>query len=123
MLQKSTVLDCEKQLVTALESKNTDLLKELLYDNLIFAIPTGQVVTKEMDLQNLQSGNLKIDSIQADVQDVQLHDNCAITSVKVHLVGSYLDHPINQHFRYIRTWKMIDNQLQVIGGAGIEIQD
>ncbi|MCG8328026.1 MAG: nuclear transport factor 2 family protein [Chitinophagales bacterium] len=118
---KDQIVALEKRLLEAMKNSDIDALDELLHDDLLFVIPTGQTVTKQMDLANLQSGNLKIEVISSSEQEISLiHDN-AIVSVVISLKGNYLDNPIDGQFKYIRTWKLFNEGWKVIGGAGIQI--
>ncbi len=120
---KTVITKLENQLLTAIQNRDIKFLNELLHDDLLFVIPTGQTVTKEMDLANLESGNLKIDHISSEEQTINLIEDCAIVSVVINLKGSYLDQPIDGKFKYIRTWKQFENNWKVIGGAGMTLQE
>lgn len=120
-MTKDPIIEAENRLLAAMQQSNIDVLDELLHDDLLFVIPTGQTVTKEMDLSNLRSGNLKIEDLSAKDQEISIIGDSAIVSVQIHLKGTYLEQPIDGNFKYIRTWKAIDGQLKVIGGAGVQI--
>lgn len=118
---KNQIRAAERRLLEAMKKSDIAELDVLLHDDLLFAIPTGQTVTKEMDLLNLRSGNLKISEISASEQDISLFDGNAVVSVIVELKGSFLDQPIDGQFKYIRTWKKFGDRWKVIGGAGIQL--
>lgn len=118
---KDQIVELEEKLLEAMKNSDIDALDELLHDDLLFIIPTGQTVTKQMDLANLQSGNLKITSIFPSEQEIRLINDNAIVSVVVSLKGNYLGNPIDGQFKYIRTWKLFNDQWKVIGGAGIQM--
>ena len=115
------IIEAEHKLLTAMKEGNISLLNEMLHEDLLFVIPTGQTVTKEMDLANLQSGNLKIEDISSSDQEISLIGDNAIVSVIIKLKGSYLNQPVDGTFKYIRTWKLFDDGWKVIGGAGIQV--
>jgi len=58
MTQDEQIIECEKRLLEALKNGDIQVLHELLHDNLIFNIPTGQTITKEMDIENHRSNLL-----------------------------------------------------------------
>lgn len=122
-ISKELILKQEEILLQAIRNCDIQKLEHLLHDNLLFVIPTGQTVNKEIDLANLKSGNLKIQELQASEHEVSLIEDCALVSVLVELKGQYLDQPIAGQFKYFRTWKLIQNQWKVIGGAGIQINN
>ena len=57
------IISCENRLLDAMRNGEIDTLNELLHDDLIFNIPSGQTITKEMDLENYRSGMLVINHI------------------------------------------------------------
>ncbi len=117
-----SIKEHEERLLNAMKNGNVEVVDELLHDDLLFVIPTGQTVTKEADLENMKSGILKIDDLASSELEVSVIGDNAITSVLVDLKGSYAGHPINGKFKYLRNWKRFDSTWKVIGGAGIEIK-
>ncbi|UTW65457.1 nuclear transport factor 2 family protein [bacterium SCSIO 12643] len=122
-ISKELILKQEEILLDAMRNSDLEKLEHLLHDDLLFIIPTGQTVTKEMDLANLKSGNLKIQELQASEHEVSLVEDCALVSVYVELKGQYLGQPIAGQFKYFRNWKLVQNQWKVIGGAGVQINN
>lgn len=120
-MSKDQIMEAERRLLESMEKNNIDDLNELLHDELLFVIPTGQTVTKEMDLSNMRSGNLKIEAVSSSEQEINLLGDNAIVSVVIHLKGAYLGQPIDGKFKYIRIWKWFGSKWKVIGGAGIQI--
>lgn len=118
---KDQIVALEVRLLEAMKNSDIDALDELLHDDLLFVIPTGQTVTKQMDLANLQSGNLKIEEISSSEQEIRVIHDDAIVSVVISLKGNYLGNPIAGQFKYIRTWKLFNGSWKVIGGAGIQM--
>lgn len=120
-LDQTAIQHVEQQLLTAIQTKDFTLLDELLHDDLLFVIPTGQTVTKAMDLENLKSGNLVIESMTTTEQQISRIADTAVVSVVVQLKGTYLGQPIDNAFKYIRTWNLFGQQWKVIGGAGVQV--
>lgn len=111
----------EQELLTAMGNNDVDTLERLIHDDLLFVIPTGETVTKEMDLNNFRSGNLKVDSVEPSQQEINIVDDTAVVTVTVNLKGTFQEQPIEGKFRYVRIWKNADGKWQVIGGAAHEI--
>ena len=120
-INKEQIIGYEMKLLGAIKQSDIAKLNELLHDDLLFVIPTGQTVTKDLDLSNLRSGNLKIDQISSREQKINIIEDSAVVSVIVDLKGNYLDQTIDGTFKYIRIWKLINNKWKVIGGAGIQV--
>ncbi len=123
VIDKKLISELEEKLLESMKTSDIKALDDMLHDDLLFVIPTGQTVTKEIDLSNLQSGNLKIAEILQSEQEISLIDDCAIVSVVIDLKGDYLGQAINEKIKYIRTWKLFDNEWKVIGGAGVQIKN
>ena len=122
MTYEEQIVACEKKLVEALTNGNTQVLDELLHDSLIFNIPTGQTITKAMDIENYRSGILNISSITGSDQIIQSIDDIVIVTVTLHLVAEYSDQRIDGKFKYLRVWKLFNNSWKVIAGSGFQIQ-
>ncbi len=118
---KQEILNAEKKLLEAMKVGDTETLDALFHDDLLFVIPTGQTVTKEMDLSNFKSGNLKIEMISSSEPEVSIIGDNAIASVRIDMKGHFIDHPIDGSYTYTRTWKRIHDQWKVIGGAGVRL--
>ena len=62
-MTETDILDQENRLYEAIKESNINVLEELLHDDLLFVLPSGDVITKEMDLQSYRDGNLKISEL------------------------------------------------------------
>ncbi len=109
----------ESQLLAAFKGNDLAALDALLHENLLFNIPSGQTITKTMDLEAYRSGNVRIDQAVATDFSTQIIGDTAIVTVTVTLVGRYYGQSMDGEYRYLRVWKMIGAQLQVIGGSCI----
>ena len=116
-----TVVNAEIEHLTAIKKSDVLALDTILHDDLLFNMPDGQTITKEFDLQSYRSGKMKIDSLEASDQIVNIIDNSAVVAVTVALKGSYGEHPINGVFKYIRVWKKVGKNLKVIAGSCVQL--
>src|SRR4028118_164717 len=115
------IIDCEKRLLDAIRNGDINTLDELLHDGPIFNIPTGQTITKEMDLENYRSGMMSVYDISTTEQTIRSIDNISTVVVTVHLKAKYADQIIDGKFRYLRVWKLFNNSWKVIAGSGVQI--
>src|SRR5690606_27860323 len=90
------------------------VLNTLLADNLTFINQDGLVLSKNDDLKVHESGHLKFLKLEAHDQKISLFGDTAIVSVSIHLSGTFSGEEFSGQFKYGRTWKMIDDKLQVI---------
>jgi hypothetical protein len=104
-----------------LKTGDTKVLDELLHDNLIFNIPTGQTITKAMDIGNYQSGILTVSEILAADHIIKSVGDISTVAVTLQLKGKYADQTIDGKYRYLRVWKLFDNSWKVIAGSGFQI--
>lgn len=122
MTQDEQIFECEKRLLEALKTGDIQVLDELLHNNLIFNIPTGQTINKEMDIENYRSGIMTVYDISTSDQIIKTVENVSTIVVTVYLKAKYADQIIDGKFRYLRVWKLTDNAWKVIAGSGVQIQ-
>lgn len=122
MKQDEQIIECEKRLLEALKTGDIQVLDELLHDNLIFNIPTGQTITKAMDIENYRSGNLTVSDILESDQIIKSIDDISTVAVTLHLKAKYAGQIVDGKFRYLRVWKLFENSWKVIAGSGFQIQ-
>jgi hypothetical protein len=106
----------------AYRTHDIKVLDELLHDNLIFNIPTGQTITKSMDIDNYRSGIMTVHDISATDQTIKTIEDTSIVAVTIALKAKYADQMIDGKFRYLRIWKQFDNSWKIIVGSGFQIQ-
>jgi hypothetical protein len=116
------IIKCEERLLEAIKTGNIQVLDELLHDNLIFNIPTGQTITKEMDIENYRSGIMTVYDISTSDRTIKTTENVSTVVVTVYLKAKYADQIIDGKFSYLRVWKLSDNSWKVIAGSGFQIQ-
>ena len=116
------IIDCENRLLDAIRNGDINTLDELLHESLIFNIPTGQTITKEMDIENYRSGIMCVYDISTTDQTIKTVDNISTVVVTIHLKAKYADQIIDGKFRYLRIWKLFNNSWKIIAGSGFQIQ-
>lgn len=121
MLTKNEILNSENKLYEAMKNRNTEVLDNLLHTYLLFVIPNGQTITKEMDLQTYREGNLKLTGIIPTVEELNIIEDLAVITLQMELKGDYNNEPFEARYRYIRFWKKFPEGIKVVGGSGIAI--
>lgn len=116
-----TVIDAEIELLTAIKKSDVLALETILHDDLLFNMPDGQTITKEFDLNSYRSGKMKIDTLEASDQIINIIGDSAVVTVTIALKGTYDDNPINGVLKYIRVWKEFENNLKVIAGSCVQL--
>lgn len=121
MVTKNEILNLENKLYKAMKSRDTEVLDNLLHTDLLFIIPDGQTITKEMDLQSYHKGNLKLAEITPKVEELNIIEDLAIITLQMELKGDYNNEPFEAKYRYIRFWKKFPEGIKVVGGSAIAI--
>lgn len=116
-MEKTMIGNAENELLLAIKNADILVLERLLHDDLLFNLPNGQTVTKEIDLNVYRSGKMKIDYLETSNQLINIIGDSAVVCVNVLLKGNYDNSPLDGIFRYIRVWKQLDEGLKVIAGS------
>lgn len=118
---KSTIEQLENQLLDAMLHAHVETLDKLIHPNLLFNSAMGQTITKEIDLQAYASGLMKVNSISASNQQINIIGDTAVVAVTIDMNGEYGVQPISGKVRFLRVWKQFNNNWQVIAGSSIMI--
>lgn len=120
-MKAEIIVNAEIELLTAIKKADVVALEKLLHDDLLFNLPDGNTITKEFDLNSYRSGKMKIDSLEASDQIINIIDDTAVVAVTISLKGAFDNNPIIGAFRYIRVWKQFDESLKVIAGSCVAL--
>jgi ketosteroid isomerase-like protein len=121
MITKDEILNLENTLYEAIKNSDTEVLDKLLHADLLFLVPSGQTINKEMDLQTYREGNLKVKEIIPKVEELNIIEDLAVITLQMKLKGNYNNEPFEAQYRYIRFWKKFPEGIKVVGGSGIAI--
>lgn len=118
IITEQDILEQEKKLYKAIKESEVSLLEELLHNDLLFILPGGEVITKEIDLNTYRNGALKVHELLPKVENLNIIDDMAVITLKMGIKGSFNDLPFDANYRYIRFWKKFDDGIKVVGGSG-----
>ncbi|CAD0003259.1 nuclear transport factor 2 family protein [Flavobacterium chungangense] len=121
-MKTETIVNAEIELLTAIKKADVLVLEKMLHDDLLFNLPDGNTITKEFDLDSYRSGKIKIDSLEASDQIINIIGDTAVVAVTISLKGAFNNDPISGVFRYVRVWKQFDESLKVIAGSCVALQ-
>jgi hypothetical protein len=121
IIQESEIIEQENKLYNAIKESNISVLEELLHNDLLFVIPSGEMVTKEIDLKTYRDGALKINKLNSQIEALNIIEDIAVIALTMELKGSYDTEPFEAKYRYIRFWKKFEDGIKVVGGSGIAI--
>lgn len=122
-ITKEDVTEAENQLFLAQKASDVDTLDQLLYDNLIALTPTGEMLTKEMDLNAHRSKSMIIEEASTEIDEINIIGDTAISIVTMTAKGKIMGAPLAGKFRYFRVWKHVNGSLQVIGASFMQLPE
>ncbi|MGS2764427.1 nuclear transport factor 2 family protein [Sinomicrobium sp. M5D2P9] len=120
-ITREDVVEAENKLFSAQLVSNVDLLDQLLHNDLVAIAPTGQIITKEMDLSSHRVKTMIIEDASTVIEDIKITGNTAISIVTMTAKGKIMETPIEGQFRYFRVWKRSDDTLKVIGASFMQL--
>ena len=120
-MKKTAIVNAENELLSAIKNADILVLQRLLHDDLLFNLPNGETITKEMDLNGYRSGKMEIDVIETSNQLINIIEDFAVVCVSVLLKGTFDNLPLDGNFRYVRVWKHFDKSLKVIAGSCVAL--
>ncbi len=120
-ITREEVVEAENKLSAAQLISDVHTLEQLLYDDLVGVAPTGEILTKEMDLDSHRAGTMIIEEASTEIEEIKITGNIAITIVSMKAKGKVMDKPLEGHFRYLRVWKRFDNTLKIVGASFIQL--
>ena len=121
ILTEDSILEQENKLYSAIKDGNITALDQLLHDDLLFILPSGEPITKQIDLDTYRNGALKVDELLPQVEHLNIIDDTAVITLTMKLKGKFNDAPLEANFRYIRFWKKFGDGIKVVGGSGTAI--
>ncbi|WP_223857405.1 nuclear transport factor 2 family protein [Sphingobacterium micropteri] len=120
-INKEDIVEAENRLFAAQLVSNVDILDQLLHDDLIAVAPTGQIVTKQMDLDTHRAKTMIIEDASTEINDIKITGDTALSIVTMTAKGETMGTPIEGKFRYFRVWKRFDGILKVIGASFMQL--
>jgi hypothetical protein len=120
-INKDDIIEAENKLFSAQLVSNVEILDQLLHDDLIAVAPTGQVVTKEMDLNAHKAKTMIIEVASTEIDEIKIMGDTALSIVTMTAKGKMMGTPIEGKFRYFRVWKRFDKTFKVIGASFMQL--
>ena len=120
-ITREDIVEVENKLYSAQLVSDVDILDQLLHDDLIAVAPTGQVITKEMDLNSHKAKTMIIEEASTEIDDIKITGDTALTIVTMTAKGKMMGTPLAGKFRYFRVWKRFDDTLKVIGASFMQL--
>jgi hypothetical protein len=120
-ITKDEIIEAENKLFSAQLVSNVEILDSLLHDDLIAVAPTGQIVTKEMDLNSHRAKTMIIEDASTEIDDIKINGDTALSIVTMTAKGKMMGVPLEGKFRYLRIWKRFDGNLKIMGASIMQL--
>ncbi len=120
-INREDVIEAENKLFSAQLVSNVTVLDQLLYDDLVAVAPTGQIITKEMDLDAHKAKTMSIEDASTEIDDIKITGDTALSIVTMTAKGKISGAPLEGKFRYFRVWKRVDGTLKIIGASFMQL--
>ncbi len=115
------ILAHEQALLAAIREQDIQQLDRLLHEDLLFTLPTGQLITKADDLASYRAGHLVVTRLQASPPHVRVVAATAVVAVTIALEGTYQGQPLAGTYQYLRVWQQTQAAWQVIAGSCVPV--
>lgn len=122
-IDREDVVEAENRLFSAQLVSNVEILDQLLHDDLIAVTPSGQIVTKQMDLDSHKAKTMIIEKASTEIDDIKITGDTALSVVTMTAKGKVMGTPLEGKFRYFRIWKRFDGTLKVIGASFMQLPE
>lgn len=120
-ITREEVVEAENKLFSAQLVSNLEVLDQLLHDDLIAIAPTGEVLTKKMDLDAHKAKTMIIEDASTIVDEISIIGDTALSIVTMKAKGKMIGTPLEGQFRYFRVWKRVGDGLKVIGASFMQL--
>ncbi|WP_322084823.1 nuclear transport factor 2 family protein [Burkholderia sp. BCC1972] len=111
----------ETALRAAMLVNDIDALDALLDDELVFTVPTGQVISKEDDLSAHRSKLLRLEKLDVHEMRACAIDAMTLTTTKATLAGHFDGAAFNGTFAYTRLWRRSGAGWRVVAGHASQV--
>jgi ketosteroid isomerase-like protein len=116
-MENTSIATLEEKLQYAMLSSDVAVLDELIADDLVWTMHTGQVVNKQDDLEAHRSGIFKFTKL--DISDRKIHpygDDCVVVTLKAEIAGILNGQAFAEPYRFTRVWVQRQNRWQIVAG-------
>jgi ketosteroid isomerase-like protein len=116
-MENTTIEDLEEKLQHAMLASDVSVLDELIADDLVWTMHTGQVASKQDDLEAHRSGIFRFTKLE--ISDRQIHpysDDCTVVTLKAEMAGILNGQPFSEAYRFTRVWVKRQDRWQIVAG-------
>lgn len=121
MTSLGQIRELEQRLLHAMLQSDVKELDTLIADELIFTDHTGQIISKQADLDAHRSGKLSIETIKPSEERIKIYTDTAVVNVLMEITGKYAEQAFQGKIRYSRVWLKFENSWKVVAGHATSV--
>ncbi|MBR8212815.1 nuclear transport factor 2 family protein [Burkholderia cenocepacia] len=118
---RTVIEPSEIALRTAMLANDVEALDALLDDDLVFTVPTGQVISKEGDLAVHRAKLLRLDTLDVIEMRASAVDEMILTTTRAALAGRFDGAAFTGMFAYTRLWRRSGAHWRVVAGHASQV--
>ncbi len=122
-ISRATIVEAENKLFSAQLISDVAVLDQLLHDDLVAVAPTGQIVTKQMDLDSHRAKTMVIEEASTEINEIRIMGDTALAIVTMKAKGKMMGTPLEGTFRYFRVWKQFEEGVKIVGAGIMQMPD
>ncbi|ACA95817.1 MULTISPECIES: nuclear transport factor 2 family protein [Burkholderia cepacia complex] len=118
---RTVIEPSETALRAAMLANDVEALDALLDDDLVFTVPTGQVISKEDDLAAHRAKLLRLDTLDVIEMRASAVDEMILTTTRAALAGRFDGAAFAGTFAYTRLWRRSGAHWRVVAGHASQV--
>ena len=118
---RTVIEPSETALRAAMLANDVAALDALLDDDLVFTVPTGQVISKEDDLAAHRAKLLRLDTLDVIEMRASAVDEMILTTTRAALAGRFDGAAFTGTFAYTRLWRRSGAHWRVVAGHASQV--
>ncbi|MBR8278511.1 nuclear transport factor 2 family protein [Burkholderia cenocepacia] len=118
---RTVIEPSETALRAAMLANDVAALDALLDDDLVFTVPTGQVISKEDDLAAHRAKLLRLDTLDVIEMRASAIDEMILTTTRATLAGRFDGAAFTGTFAYTRLWRRSSVHWRVVAGHASQV--
>ncbi|MBL3965629.1 MULTISPECIES: nuclear transport factor 2 family protein [Burkholderia] len=118
---RTVIEPSETALRAAMLANDVEALDALLDDDLVFTVPTGQVISKEDDLAAHRVKLLRLDTLDVIEMRASAVDEMILTTTRAALAGRFDGAAFTGTFAYTRLWRRSGAHWRVVAGHASQV--
>jgi ketosteroid isomerase-like protein len=119
---EQVVLNAAREYEDAWLHADIPVLERILDDAFTYTSPAAQISTKEEDLANLKSGNLKYHNLIVDKAEARLYGDAAVVMRETSVTGEIKGQAFSGRFRGTGFWIKRGDKWQIVAFHASEIR-